>query len=311
MSTQRDIVFLFGAGASYGAGSILPERPPLGKELFRELVRVYPLSWGSLPNDIQKQFSTDDFEIGMQYLENTFGMKLNSLMWEMGLYFAQFYPVNQSSLYCRLLQFLKESNLLNRIVLSSLNYECILDFSLQTHNIPFVYDNQLSKEHLPLLKPHGGCNFFSTAFSGPHNPNNAIRAAFRGFPIQSYADREQILNNLLCDSPLAPLMSLIMPTKPMEHYSDWWHIRGQWAEYIERCRYIYCIGVHPNADVDDHIWGPLMNTQATLYYVGKEEPFADWVSKHKPKNSVLLGEYFGVAYTGLIERLRQNAIDSN
>src|SRR3990170_7499469 len=41
-------VLLFGAGASFGAGDILPERPPLGRQLFGELARCFPSSWGGL-----------------------------------------------------------------------------------------------------------------------------------------------------------------------------------------------------------------------------------------------------------------------
>ena len=34
---DRDIVILFGAGASYGSGHVLPQAPPLGAELYDAL----------------------------------------------------------------------------------------------------------------------------------------------------------------------------------------------------------------------------------------------------------------------------------
>jgi hypothetical protein len=42
-------VVLFGAGASYGAGGIVPDSPPLGWDLYDRLCRCYPDSWGALP----------------------------------------------------------------------------------------------------------------------------------------------------------------------------------------------------------------------------------------------------------------------
>ena len=44
---DRDIVILFGAGASYGAGHVLPQVPPLGPNLYDALAAQYPDKWGS------------------------------------------------------------------------------------------------------------------------------------------------------------------------------------------------------------------------------------------------------------------------
>jgi hypothetical protein len=43
---DRDIVILFGAGASYGAGHVLPQAPPLGANLYDALAAQYPKEWG-------------------------------------------------------------------------------------------------------------------------------------------------------------------------------------------------------------------------------------------------------------------------
>ena len=43
---DRDIVIVFGAGASYGAGHVLPEAPPLGLDLYDALATQYPNVWG-------------------------------------------------------------------------------------------------------------------------------------------------------------------------------------------------------------------------------------------------------------------------
>jgi hypothetical protein len=43
------LVVLVGAGASYGAFDYAKARPPLGDDLFDELVAAFPGTWGNLP----------------------------------------------------------------------------------------------------------------------------------------------------------------------------------------------------------------------------------------------------------------------
>lgn len=121
---MRDIIFLFGAGASYGAGEIIPERPPLGIQLFTELARIYPGSWGKLPPDIQMAFSAN-FEVGMTEIYKQLGMAIPQLMRELAIYFVQFRPVGENCLYRKLVRDLNLAGLSGRTVFSTLNYECI------------------------------------------------------------------------------------------------------------------------------------------------------------------------------------------
>ena len=44
--TNRSVVILFGAGASYGAGNVLPYPPPLGRDLYDKLSDEFPATWG-------------------------------------------------------------------------------------------------------------------------------------------------------------------------------------------------------------------------------------------------------------------------
>jgi hypothetical protein len=126
---MKDIVFLFGAGASFGAGGTLPEQPPLGYQLYPILERIYPSTWGNIPKEIREIFKKD-FEAGMQLIHDRYGHAIPALMREMAIYFIQFRPYNRSTLYCRLLSDLRKLGLLSRALFSTLNYECILEFSL-------------------------------------------------------------------------------------------------------------------------------------------------------------------------------------
>jgi len=61
---DRDIVILFGAGASYGAGHVLPQATPLGADLYDALAVQYPREWGSASH-LGKMWGTQfraDFE---------------------------------------------------------------------------------------------------------------------------------------------------------------------------------------------------------------------------------------------------------
>src|SRR5215813_3940810 len=61
---DRDIVILFGAGASYGAGHVLPQATPLGPDLYDALAVHYPREWGS-ESHLGKMWGTQfrtDFE---------------------------------------------------------------------------------------------------------------------------------------------------------------------------------------------------------------------------------------------------------
>ena len=101
---MRDIVFLFGAGASYGAGSILPEQPPLGFQLYPILENLCPSTWGSLPQNIKDAFHNgNNFEFGMRLVYEQFGSFIPNLMRDLAVYFVQFRPQNKATLYCKLI----------------------------------------------------------------------------------------------------------------------------------------------------------------------------------------------------------------
>ncbi len=59
----HSIAFLFGAGASKGAGQALPYPPPLANQLYDELARYCPEEWGpKSPNHTHAQDFRDKFE---------------------------------------------------------------------------------------------------------------------------------------------------------------------------------------------------------------------------------------------------------
>ncbi len=65
MSAVPKYAILFGAGASFGSGSVIPKPPPMTANLIRALERLFPAVWGSLP-EAQRNLLRRDFEAGMK-----------------------------------------------------------------------------------------------------------------------------------------------------------------------------------------------------------------------------------------------------
>ena len=127
---MRDVVFLFGAGASYGAGDIVPEPPPLGTQLYGALSHVYPKSWGAVPKEAKQKFEERNFEDGMEIIYEKYSTAIPQLMREMAVYLIQFRPSSGRSLYSRLARTVQKNSLLPQVLFSTINYDCVLEFSL-------------------------------------------------------------------------------------------------------------------------------------------------------------------------------------
>src|SRR5687768_14554101 len=155
---DKRVVFLFGAGASFGAGGIVPEPPPLGGQLFRILASHYRRSWGQLPADVERQME-EDFEAGMAMVYERHSMAIPLLMREMALYFSQFRPQSRSSLYCRLAKDVEDH--IDALAFATLNYECVLEYALLEAGASIDYFGNDDNGAATVWKLHGSCNMFS------------------------------------------------------------------------------------------------------------------------------------------------------
>src|SRR2546428_56294 len=117
------LLFLFGAGASFGAIHVSPYPPPLGRDLYDELAEAFPHTWGA-----ESWFAgrADDFRSDFEKtMERCIGPNAASAvpaLLDMANYFAQFEP-GGNDLYSRLLLELLARSLIARTVFCSLNYE--------------------------------------------------------------------------------------------------------------------------------------------------------------------------------------------
>ena len=298
---SRRLLFLFGAGASYGAGGTLPEQPPLGTQLFDVLERQFPSTWGRLPGDVAAQFR-NNFEMGMRVVYDSFGMAVPQLMRDMAIFFIQFRPYLRRTLYCRLIDDLRKTDKLNESIFSTLNYDCVLEFSMSEAKVPFSYFDAVGETICPLWKLHGSSNFFSAGIQASQGIAYSTGVVFDA-GIQALPDSNRVIEHCLVETGLAPIMCLYMEGKPTSvSPSAIKRIQEQWTEAVSTAKAIFCIGVNPHLP-DEHIWNPLAKTQAKLYFIGDENNFSQWSATNRSQPAQFLGSRFGEAYRHLLERI--------
>jgi hypothetical protein len=274
-------VVLFGAGASFGCGPhVRPCAPPLGGDLFADLARRYPAGWGALSADIRDEFE-DDFERGMLVLVEKHGHSVGPLMRMMTEYFATFaLDDTGADLYSLLLRGLGRD--LGHILFSSLNYECLFELAASGLGFQNAYNDDvpLPAGAVRLWKLHGSCNFIpdpsSIAVAGEGVSYDFTGVQFNP-TIIPVSPKEAIAH--VRQSGLYAAMCLYTVHKPIQIAAGL--IEGfqhEWAATVRRAAQVVVIGTRPH-DEDRHLWEPLAETRAELYFVGSEDSFNDWVSR--------------------------------
>jgi hypothetical protein len=299
---MKSIVFLFGAGASYGAGGTLPEQPPLGFQLYSILENIYPGSWGAFPIDIKDIFRWD-FEQGMQFIYDNYAALIPQLMREMAIYFIQFRPYRNSTLYCRLISDLNDSGLLGTTLFSTLNYECVLEFSLLEQGHMISYFAEGNGTSIPVWKLHGSCNMFSHEVQAGQDISYGTGIVWEG-GVQAFLDANKVIQHCLIETALAPVMCLYMRGKLLSvSPSAIRQLQRDWVERVKTASAIVCIGVRPLPE-DTHIWEPLGTTNARFYFIGDRGALEAWCESSRRDNTEYLGDRFNMAYKYLMQRLQ-------
>lgn len=300
-------MILFGAGASFGAGSIAPERPPLGNQLFMELARCFPGSWGSLPHEVSALFS-GSFEQGMAHLWANYSQAVPELMQQMAIYFVQFRPLAVgSTLYCRLIADLSERRLLSSITFSTLNYECLLEHSIWNRGLTVNYGTEVDDAAVTVWKLHGGCNLLPEGIGATREVSFTSGVSF-GTALRPAKDLNEVLEFCLGNNALPPAMCLFMPGKPIQvSAGSISEIQQAWRESVSGAEAVIVIGVHPNP-ADTHLWETLAAYSGTLAYVGDSEAFTKWAAAYRSgRQHECIGSTFEAAYDNLLQLAAHHA----
>ncbi len=298
-------VILFGAGASFGAGDIIPEKPPLGNQLYNRLKDFFPASWGRLPHEIDVVFAAD-FEKGMNIVYEHHSQGIAPLMKDMAVYLIQLRPYSHESLYDLLIKRMIELSLLEGFLFSTLNYDCILEFCLLNQNRKVSYWDYGSKDSVPVWKLHGSTNWFSKNIEASDGVTFTKGVTFEG-GLKAFLDTNEVIEKCIVNQGLYPSMCLFMKGKPIQIAPRIiMEQQKKWSEAISLAKTVTCIGINPLPE-DSHIWEPIARTKAKLYFIGNKEAFDTWVQEFRAGEGIFIESYFNTGFNKLIKEW-QNAI---
>jgi len=305
---KPSVVLLFGAGASFGSGGLW-KRPPLSKDLFESLFNEYPGTWGQLPPEIRMSFEDTgrgtDFERGMGRLYecqiNGEITNLAELLKDMGRFFCHFsiarYDNNQ---YYKILTTFKDDIVAGTLLLTTLNYDCLIEHASFKAGIMIVYWGESTGARL--LKLHGSCNFIMPSITGT---GRVIWGGGHVYGPLKPVDCRSV-DAELDRRPIQPAMSLfniektdiICPDKLLD-------FRREYSESVKNAKLVIVVGVNPRLAGDLHVWDPLKSMNGKLGIVDKSDLVSGWRNVHRSdRDDPVLPEQFIDAYLDICSLIR-------
>lgn len=294
----KPIVLLFGAGASLEC-SQMDENPPRGSELFNSLQNEFDKSWKLVDGEYFKK----PFEEGMLALyENPGPNNVNELLVDMGIFFSRF-KINHpdDNLYCKLFKRYKNQILSGQIVLATLNYECLIEYALNSLGINWNYFDE--NNGAKLFKLHGSCNFCPQGIKvGQNNINGnpsmgglniygklTIATVNLDFPmeiVQPYEAEKQ-----LSAGGILPAMSLYARGKKnIICKKQILEMQRIFQTHVNNTHTIITIGVQPNEN-DDHIWSHIKKSKADTFLIGSKT-YEEWHTKYNNGKAYVNWKHF-------------------
>ncbi|NGX63646.1 MAG: hypothetical protein KR126chlam6_01059 [Candidatus Anoxychlamydiales bacterium] len=256
------VLFLFGAGASYGSENDTTNIPKLGVDLFQALRDRFPLTWGTLDLKYGDLFRKD-FEKGMDLVLERHPKEVSELQRSMAEYFFNFIP-SSDSLYIRLIKRLGIKN----VSFSSLNYDRLLEESIiRSGYHPNYTSDQTKEKEVGVCLPHGGCNLFLKGLNIPPGSLSFTYAedVFDSTEIDIIRDYEQFKIELKSRA-LPPIMACFNSKKTSAVGRKFLEIQARgFEEMVLSSGLIVIVGVNVR-EHDRHIWSPLTETKAKLAY---------------------------------------------
>lgn len=267
------VAVLLGAGASFGSVDASPECPPLGKDLFAELLKQGGVA-ASIPDEIKEKF-LENFERGMLAYYQYADGNIMRFQRELALFFTSFSPGPRSN-YRRLLEIFRSTE----VVFCSLNYDVLLEDTAVRMGFRPGYGLSVDSAWPRLLKPHGSCNFW------PDIPPGSIRGStFYGGRVADISanvvplGRDAARHRCLTEDSLSPAIAQYAPGKSVRVCPEFvLRQQREWSALVADAVHIFVIGVAVTPH-DDHIWGDLAKTSAPITYFGFEgdgRAFSDW-----------------------------------
>jgi len=301
------LAILLGAGASYGCGNVVPERPPLGAELFERLKRAYPDSWGSLLTHEENEAFKEDFEVGMDGIwQRQSGNAAQLLLIDMALYFSKFRATG-ANCYSRLLDVVGAPGM--ESAFCTLNYDLLFEQAVARSGRSLRTLGRVMGTGPPvgLLKPHGSCNYIDPVTRNVHRSTMGVTQHFvyREGPPQP-ADLEIVtpdeLARIYSEGPtIPPAISIYMPTKHSPvGFTIIQSVRANWAQVASKADVILSIGTRP-VEQDAHIWDPVLQSKVDVWFVGGQD--ADYGRRAWKLGARM--QYLGATFAGSLPEIRR------
>lgn len=298
-----NVMFIFGAGASYGSGDVWPEPPPVGQRLFSELQKIPNSVAAGLEPDLAQLFS-EKFEDGMAAFAKRCESNVGTFQGELAKYLLRFRPGGRNA-YRTLLNLVLQYGV--KPIFVTTNYDLILDRVILSSGLGLWYGPVPTEAHgVPLLKVHGSCNFL------PHSPGWDIQAVhfencdthFEG-PIRAARSAKEVMQFVAKNTVLAPVLAIYAASKHVYQCPRAIrHLQDSYKRHIETVDRVYVIGLRVNP-LDTHIWSPLADSDVPLSWVGFEgDEFQAWVEKTGRTNAKWIGRQFDAALPFIAQDLR-------
>lgn len=273
------ITLIFGAGASFGSFAGHPNRPPLGNNLFSELVKLNG-AHAALDATQKEIFLNCGFEAGMATIANDSRI-INPLQKELACYLAEFQARPDNS-YVRLFNRLKLIS--NNIAIATLNYDLLIEQALVYNRIPFDYNG--TNGATPLLKIHGSSNFLpelgTISIQGATMVN--CGSFVDGLRVNAASDANAVRSwcNDVRNDAISP--SLAMYEKGKRVVINNSLIRGIQDSYkkaLAQSSHVAIIGLN-YAEHDKHVWDPIASNGANILIVDPNpDSIIEWARKSR------------------------------
>lgn len=299
------VMMIFGAGASYGSGNCFPSNPPLGKDLFEELVAEGG-EFSKLNAESKMAFESGDFEAGMATISTKISL-INQLHKDIACFFMK-YEVIPSNAYVNLFSKLRE--VINKINITTLNYDLLIERALGLND--FGVDYNARGNAITLLKPHGSANFlpqWPPQFKNFSMSGNVIEGT--GLITDNMRTNAVITNQEVFDwcndsknEMLSPVLSMYAKGKRVVlNKTLISSIQKNYTELARKSSSVVLIGIR-YIDHDTHIWQPILESNAKLLIV---DPYPEATVEWAEQNGLqyeLLQKGFDAAVDDIAESVK-------
>ena len=230
---------------------------------------------------------------GMERLWRDSEFEITKLMQEMAVYFSKFKIVNsKNNLYVKIINEINENDILKETVLSTINYDCLIESALEKLKIEYIYNIANNSYDKPtFLKIHGSCNFIP-------NPNeiktvkNTLK--YSGSKVfwnpRLVPIKPEEVESFCRNSDLYPGIAIYMKSKPVRIGSPTIDLlQKNWQRIIGNAEKVFIIGVNPNIE-DHHIWN-YIHKKDQVFYCGCKSSFKKW-QRDQGRNDIFLDYTF-------------------